>query len=363
VRRVTTAGEINQTPTYHTNAGFTADGESLVFVTHRDGLFALCRADVRTGDITCLTDPLDVANYREIGLCVAPKTRQLVYCDSQNIYTVHLDTQKTQTLGLRAENGFGISTPSVDPTETLAVTSLHPILPLRDERLSDQEYWHHVARTVPPRLRFMEVPLSGEAPRLIYEEKGSQSGHVQYSPVDGDLLLIDRNFPPMFSAGSDGKTNRTWTLRVSRRELTNLRPREGGPFQVHSTWTFDGQGVVYHGWLGHSNSGGWYISLVRPDGELVREFLFPQACHYGHVTSSADRPAIVIDGNITPDLLCWVYCDSDKPRVEIIARHGTEWGSLPGQQAHPHPLSDPTGRFISFNCARNGRVDVMVVEI
>ena len=37
VRRVTTRGLYNQTPTYHTNVGFTADGRSLVFASAREG--------------------------------------------------------------------------------------------------------------------------------------------------------------------------------------------------------------------------------------------------------------------------------------------------------------------------------------
>jgi hypothetical protein len=77
----------------------------------------------------------------------------------------------------------------------------------------------------------------------------------------------------------------------------------------------------------------------------------------------AGRPAIILDGNLSPDLLLWLYYDREEPRVEVIARHGTDWGALPGQYPHPHPLSDPTGRWISFNAAARGRSDVFVVEV
>ena len=50
-------------------------------------------------------------------------------------------------------------------------------------------------------------------------------------------------------------------------------------------------------------------------------------------------------------------------RVEIIARPGTQWKGCPGQLPHPHPQSDPTGRWVSFSACRDGRTDVFTVEI
>ena len=56
----------------------------------------------------------------------------------------------------------------------------------------------------------------------------------------------------------------------------------------------------------------------------------------------------------------WLYMDRETPRLEVIGRHGTEWGS---QATHPHAHSSRDGRFISFNAARGGRVDVYVLEV
>ena len=41
IRRLTTAGRINQTPTYHTNAGFSSDGRFLAFVSIRDATWVV----------------------------------------------------------------------------------------------------------------------------------------------------------------------------------------------------------------------------------------------------------------------------------------------------------------------------------
>src|SRR5213595_1495724 len=64
----------------------------------------------------------------------------------------------------------------------------------------------------------------------------------------------------------------------------------------------------------------------------------------------AGRPAIILDGNLSDDLLVWLYFDQPQPRVEVIARHGTDWGALPGQfrsdggAASHHPRRQPERR-------------------
>ena len=68
VRRVTTAGLYNQTPTYHTNVAFSADGEWLVFASSRDGRSAVFRCHVPTGEITQLIDPLVGVGAEGLGI-------------------------------------------------------------------------------------------------------------------------------------------------------------------------------------------------------------------------------------------------------------------------------------------------------
>jgi len=94
---------------------------------------------------------------------------------------------------------------------------------------------------------------------------------------------------------------------------------------------------------------------------VVREHVFPEARRYGRVSARPDRPAMVLDANLTSDLLLWICYDGVRPRVEIIARPGTEWNALPGQL--PHPPASPDGGHIFFNNARGARTDVAVVEV
>ncbi len=377
VRRVTTAGLYNQTPTYHTNVGFTADGEFLILGSARAGTSAIFRCHVPTGDITPLIDPVPgTGGYGELhkgngvvvgnglgvngNMCIAPRSRWAVFMAGRALRAVQIETLAERTLIADIGAEWVPGMPSIDPSEShviLPVMCAHP--EIRAGRRATRPYMEHFAQGG-MKLRLLQVPLAGGQVMTVYQEDGISSAHCPHSPTDPDLLLLDRDFPPRFWGGSDGKTNRIWTLRLSTGELTELPPQDRARFQVHSVWTWDGAHVLYHG---RSAAGGYYIGVVDREGETVREYGFHQANHYGHVSAMAGRPAIILDGNLSNDMLLWLYYDHEQPRVEVIARHGTDWNALPGQYPHPHPLSDPTGRWVSFNIGYRGRTDVCVVAV
>jgi hypothetical protein len=377
VRRVTTTGLYNETPTYHTNSGFTEDGEFLIFGTARAGTSAILSCHVPTGDLTCLIDPVEgTGGYSamhkrsggEVGdgmgvtgqVCIAPRSRWAVFTVARTLRAVHSETLEERVLIPDVGEEWVAGRLSINPDETdvvLPVMKAHP--EVRAGERPTRDYMAHFAEGG-MHMQLLQVPLAGGATTVVYEEAGIGCAHCPHSPTDSDLILLDRDFPPRFWGGSDGKTNRIWVLRLSTGELTELPSQDGATFQVHCAWTWDGERVVYHG---RSARGGYYIGVIGRDGEPVREYGFTGADHYGHVSAMAGRPAIILDGNLSSDLLLWLYYDEEQPRVEVIARHGTEWGALPGQYPHPHPLSDPTGRWISFNAAQRGRSDVFIVQV
>jgi hypothetical protein len=77
----------------------------------------------------------------------------------------------------------------------------------------------------------------------------------------------------------------------------------------------------------------------------------------------AGRSAIILDGNVSDHLLTWLDYNGEQPRIEVIAAHHTQWGTVLGQASHPHPLCSPDGRWISFNTAQRGRTEVIVVRV
>jgi hypothetical protein len=377
VRKVTRMGLYNQTPTYHTGTGWTADGEFLVFASARNGGSALMRCHVPSGDITQLTETFDgvgcldelhksggTATGNGYGVtmlnCVAPHSRWVVYVQGRALRAVHLETLEERLLIANYGEDFIAGMPSIDPTEQYVlqpVMSAHP--ELKAGQIPTQSYIPHFS-VKGPEVHILQVPLAGGAVSEAYAEHGVGCAHCPHNPLDGSLVLLDRDFPPRLWAGSDGVTNRIWTLNLNTHQLTELPNQDTLKFQVHSVWTWDGEAVAYHG---KSGLGGHYIGVVSKNGETVREYKFTRAEHYGHISAMAQRPAVILDGNLTPDMLLMLYYDRETPRIEMIARHGTLWGGLPWQYSHPHPQSDPTGRYISFNAVQGGRSDVFVVTV
>ncbi len=365
-RRLTTLGEINQSPNYHTNIGFTADSEYLVFWTKREDKGAFCKVRVATGEITQLTEATaDYGfDYHIQGgpyprMCLAPRSGWLVYTQARSLRAVHLDTLEERVLLDHIEGEIGYPSVSCDESHViLPVSPYHPEV-AAGERVT-KSYFEHFPTGTDMVLRLLQVPLTGGKVEIAYEEQGCRSFHSPHSPVDSDLLLLDRDFPPHYWGGSDGKTTRIWTLDLSTGQLTELPSQDGGNFQVHCAWTFDGEAVVYHG---RSLKGGAFIGVCDKQGNTLQEYGFYDAKNYGHVAAMAGRPAIILDGDLSPDLLMWVYYDRSQPRVEVIAHHGTAWGTLPGQATHPHPLCSPDGRWISWNAAQRGRSDMFVVQV
>lgn len=377
VRQVTTHGLYNETPTYHTDTAFTADGELFVFGSAREDHSAVFRCHTASGDIQQLIDPLPgVGGYGDVhkgsgvalgdgrgatgNMSLAPRSRWLVFVADQAVRAVHIETLRERVLIADLGDEWVPGRPSIDPTESNVIIPLMPAHPdvLAGKRMSLPYREYFTRGRIKTRL--IQVPLAGGAVTTVYEEGGIGCAHCPHCPTDPDLLLIDRDFAPGFWAGSDGKTNRIWTLRLSTGKLTELKNRDQAKFQVHSVWTWDGEHVLYHG---RSAQAGHYVGVVDKNGQTVREYGFHQAPHYGHVSAMAGRRAVILDGNITNDLLLWVYYDQEDPRVEVICRHGTAWGALPGQYTHPHPLSDPTGRWISFNVGSKGRSDVYLAKV
>jgi hypothetical protein len=215
------------------------------------------------------------------------------------------------------------------------------------------------------KLRLIRVPLDGSGNiETMYEHPvPAQSAHCAYCPSDKNLLYFDLDLPPGYWGGSDRHTPRIWILDIDAGTISALKEEYPGSFQTHQAWLWDGSAICYHG---GAKDGGEYFGIAKLGGEVVWEQVFPDATAYGHNTPDAGRPALIIDGMFSLDGLQWLYWEGStrtSPKLEPICLHNTEWGSIPGQYSHPHPLTDSSGRWISFTSAQGGRSDVFVVSV
>jgi hypothetical protein len=379
VRRLTASGLWNEKPTYHTNTSFTADGEYLVFARCDNARTAVIKCHLPSGELTQLTDWIDGVGScwgtHKIGrsdyfdgkgvsgslLCVAPRRHAALFTVGRTVRRVHLDNLEEKILIDDFGDEWIDGVISVNPSETHGMIPLMPAHPeVREGKEPTKSYIDSFAEGGMV-TRYLEFGIDDGKTRVVFEDVGRGCAHCPHSPTDDDFVLIDRDLAPAFWCGSDhGKTPRCWALRLSTGELTALPSRNPQKFQTHAAWTWDGQCVVYHGTM---REGGYYIGVINRNGETVREYEFPDAGAYGHVSADRDRPAIILDGNVTPDKLTWLYYDNEKPRLETIAIHSSEWGCVPGQYSHPHPQSDPTGRFIVYHVGAGKRSDVYAVTV
>ena len=380
VRRLTTTGRINQTPTYHTNSGFTADSRYLCFVSVRKGATWVIRAEVATGDLRavwrapgigdrnyihrCMGLTFDDVDGRGIcgnRLCMAPRSNVAVFTCERRLLAVDIETGVDCVLlpDCGAEWIFGA--PCVSPDEQSVVVALSTAHP---ELLAGNSATKHYIEFPDHQLKLVRVPMDGSGSmEVLYEHAPAQSAHAAFCPTDGNLLYFDLDLPPRYWGGGDGKTPRIWLLDMTTRRARPLKDRYPGAFQTHQAWLWNGSAMAYHG---GASGGGIYIGIAAPDGVTLWEQVFRDARFYGHLTPDPERPALILDGDFSKDLLQWMYYDLGDPdqpvRLEPICRHGTEWGGLPGQYSHPHPLTDSSGQWVSFTAAKNGRSDVYVVD-
>lgn len=369
VRQITTNGMINTIPSYHTGQAFTENGEEVIFVTVREGKSVLCKANLLTGDITCLIDPVEgIGGLNEIkrfgdgkgipiGSVLAPKSRWAYYVVGREIRAVHIDTLEEKVIVNDIAEEYFIESIAVSPDEKSLVYIIDVLYP---EACGG--------------LKYRMLMKTGEGqPEILLSEDGNAAGHLMYNPVDSDLLLLCRDRGPSFAHRID-EHSRTWIYKISERSLTEVKTVEKQNFQTHAAWTWDGKGIVYHGmmagadWKNNVTDGGWYIGLAGLDGKPIREYSFKDAKYYGHVSAMKGKNAVIIDGNVLDGLLLWVYFDQEKPKIEIIARHDTDFTTMPCQYSHPHSICDPTGRWIVFNSSRRviftgARSDIYSVEV
>ncbi len=95
---------------------------------------------------------------------------------------------------------------------------------------------------------------------------------------------------------------------------------------------------------------GWYIGVIDTSGKVYREYASAGWMNYGHVGSLGTTDKILLDGNVTTDLVpALSYEDEERPNFEIVAQHNTFWGSNFGQMCHPHTTSSHDGKYIAYN--------------
>jgi len=180
--------------------------------------------------------------------------------------------------------------------------------------------------------------------------------HVQFSPVDVNLILYNHEYVP------DGGIRRMWLFDGARH--IRLRTEEAGrskdDWTCHEMWERDGSAIIYHG----KHAGGLpYVGRVQPDGSGIQEIPLQTGCgRYGHFTVGEPN-VLVTDGYYEEP------GDKPLPQGNWISRLDVDWegrdirwtplcrssSSWKSQDEHPHPIIDHASHFVYFTSDFEGK--------
>lgn len=393
-RRLSCRGLLNNTPTYHYDSAFSSDSRFLVLTTTRFGQSAILRADLETGDLAVLASmpgfgALRAGNANEIvgggggylatRVALAKASGWIVAAARRQLRAVHIQTLEERVLIDELEDGLMFGVPAARCDGRKAYVPVSPDHPDRGDaaRQPERSYNQALIEDFGGRpTTLVEVDIETGERRDVHHEPIGGTAHVLPNPTDPDLLLFDIDLPPTFSYyGDNCQSPRAHILRLSTGEKVPLRPRNAHQFQSHTNWNRTGERVYYHGPAqeGHEQPvrqggriGEMFVGVSDLDGNSIWELNMPEY-FYGHVSTHPTQEAIVTDALVSADLVTALhYEDRDRngcPRIEILARHSTDWQAMGGQHPHPHCHVSPDGRWLSYNRAANGRTDVYVVHL
>ena len=369
-KRLTQFRDHNMKPTYHIDAGFTKDSKHMIFCTwNRNGGSALIRVNVETGDCYVLDDlpaeskiQFDNGN----GIAVMPETNKVaVILSYSQIRLYDIDNGEYDII-IEAKEGETFSAPVGSSDGKNVYVNIVP----QFNRLN------YSKMEKKPKIEGKYYRYNIDSGRLdhIKTDHKATNNHLIAHPTRSEILLIDRDYPPLFSGGGDyGKSPRTHLFNTEKGTFTPIYAQNENKFQLHANFSHDGKHVYYHGVSGRDASykkslnrkiditttWDWYkriqgvehyIGVADLNGNTIWEGTFPYF-YYGHTCSHSTKNILIIDGLTTPDQIIGIHWEEldefGNPRMEVLGKHGSNWNS--GQLSHPHCQMSRNGKWMSYN--------------
>jgi len=344
-----TAGAAMNHHFYFTNPTISEDGQRGYFVSYRTGYPNLFAIDLDSGELTQLSDRVDLNAFSPAPSRAAP----WIYVSAQNrIWVVHVETGEERELCRFDTNRLGNC--SLNATGSLLAIGL---------RFPDHCELALVETATG------KVEILSRAPEV---------GHIQFCPTNNSLLMY-----------SGSVTQRIWLHDRRTSTDTWLYRQKENEWIVHETWLGNGTEIVFPRWP-------YALHAIRPDGKGLRTVVETNVWHVCSNrtgtqlvcdTNHPDRGLLLIDPATGkhqtlchPQATCrgtqWVY---DVPAVGAgmdtsIIRSNTPAKDKPPhpddppstygpQWSHPHPTFSADGRSVIYTSDRDRWSQVYQVEI
>ena len=361
VWRLTNQG-LNAGVSFHFRSQITSDSRYLVFRREAAGQSGLVRADLRSGELTIVAGNVGA-------LAVVPGTHLAAAIVERSVRLYDLDSLAERVLVERFPDGYN-SWAIFGTIDGAAVgyelfrTLPYPVTKKFTYDTVEFDAYVKEFGGRPGKICLADI-VTGKV-REVWDEPIAAGNHVQPSPTDPDVWLVERDQPPLFSwMGDHGRTPRAWLVNWRTGQARPVANRNENHFHMHSSWSHDGRYVCYHGRdkatgapLGQ-DGGGHFIGAASVDGAVAWEQVFPHF-HYGHVAGHTRRHGLLFDSLTTPDLIQEVAFLEPGAPVTVLGRHGSQvrYGR---QETHPHLQMSPDGRCIAYNRFDGTRNDVCVL--
>lgn len=336
---------------YFSSSGWYNSGRNLIFGSDRGNRANLFSINLKTGEITQLTDLQPIKSPYQTELlftCLNPKREEAYFWYDRKIIALDLNTLETRSLWNMPE-GFVPTILSCTADGESVCGGLYENLydrlvtnPLSGDLDFNARWEAH------PLSKIVKVALDGGGADIIWEER-TWIGHVNTSPTQPKLITFCHEGP------WHRVDNRIWGLDLDSGKTWPIRPRVGREIVGHEYWLSDGLNIGYHGkWP----VGEFLFGRIRYDNTYQTEFR--TSCPTGHMHSN-DFSLIVGDGRRDGRfILVWRCNDEGIEGPRLLCEHRS---SFHIQRVHVHPRFDSEGRRVVYTSDATGYGNLYLADV
>lgn len=363
---------------YFTSPSLTADGRTLVMISDRTGHPNLVSRDLATGAERLLTDNQQGWLHSYVyfdGRVNEGFGRASVSLDATRGRLYFLQGRELRRIDLAGETRKLATLPEdqVSAFTHVSADGKRLCVPTTDARalagpLKEGRPIHNIderVQTVGLR-SWLRIYDTGNGELIACPEvPKAWITHVQFSPIDARHVLYNHEWP------GDCGIRRMWLWdgHTHRRLRDEADGRSRRDWTCHEMWADRGESVIYHG--AYADGGAAYLGRWRRDGSLS-EVPIAQGWHrYGHFTAAQDGTLLVSDGyyeeagDPKEGGGAWISLQRVDWKARTLqwtplCRHGSSWK---GQDNHPHPVFDPSFRWVYFTSDTGGKRAVWRVAV
>jgi oligogalacturonide lyase len=289
---------------------------------------------------------------------VARKHREVIYQMKDSVFATHIDTRQTRLLYVFPKDFTGRIT-TLNADETLLAGSYsedEKAQEIRKQYPEKKDYFNRIYDAMIPHTLFT-LNLTTGALTDVHKEK-TWLGHIQFSPVDPDLLMFCHE-------GPWEKVDRIWVKNLKTGDVKLMHKRTmDNEIAGHEFWSWDGKTI----WFDLQTPRSVNFNLAGADYQTGKETRYTHTRNEWsiHYNISFDQKLFCGDGGDSGQVAKakdgrWIYLfrpDGNKFVAERLVNMQNHYYKL-----EPNVHFSPDGKWIIFRSNMFGLTNVFAVKI